>query len=116
MKTLFPLTMAALLVTGCSSTSVPDKQNDPIVDALTGKPPTYVEQKLGLPQKREDTRSGSMVWIYIDNEKGADAKGCTVTLSIRNDKVEHVVVDAENESLFSVVTGKCQRIRADLGV
>jgi len=115
MKTFLSLAMAALFLTGCT-TAATSKQNDPIVKQLMGKPTSYLEQKLGLPNKRNETMSGAMVWVYLDDVSGMDKKSCTVTLSIRNETVEHVVVDAEGQSLFSLVTGSCPRIRKNLGV
>lgn len=115
MKTLIALTAAGILLSGCSS-SVVEPQNDPIVTDLTGKPVDYVEKKLGLPNKREETRSGAMVWVYLDREKGVAAKECSVTLSIRNDVIENVVVSSNEESLFSIMSSSCSRIRKDLGL
>lgn len=115
MKTLIALTTAGILLSGCSS-SVVDPQDDPIVTDLTGKPVNYVEKKLGLPNKRDETRSGAMVWVYLDKEKGISAKECSVTLSIRNDVIENVVVASDDESLFSLMSSACSRIRKDLGL
>ena len=96
MKTLSALAATAVLLTGCSS-SVVDPQDDPIVTDLTGKPTAYVQKKLGLPNKRNETRSGAMVWIYVDREKGMSANECTVTLSIRNDVVENVAIATDHK-------------------
>ncbi|MEE2730069.1 MAG: hypothetical protein VYA55_04565 [Pseudomonadota bacterium] len=115
MKTLIALTTAGILLSGCSS-SVVDPQDDPIVTDLTGKPVEYVEKKLGLPNKRDETRSGSMVWVYLDRQKGMSAKECSVTLSIRNKVIENVVVKSDDQSLFSIMSSSCSRIRKDLGL
>ncbi|RLU01316.1 hypothetical protein [Ketobacter sp.] len=115
MKTLIALTTAGILLSGCSS-SVVDPQDDPIVTDLTGKPVEYVEKKLGLPNKRDETRSGAMVWVYLDREKGMSAKECSVTLSIRNKVIENVVVKSDEQSLFSIMSSSCSRIRKDLGL
>ncbi len=115
MKTLIALTTAGILLSGCSS-SVVEPQDDPIITNLTGKPVEYAKQKLGLPNKRDETRSGAMIWVYLDNKKGVSAKECSVTLSIRNDVIENVVVDSADESLFSVVSNSCGRIRKELGL
>ena len=115
MKTLIALTAAGILLSGCSS-SVVKPQDDPIVTDLTGKPVEYAEKKLGLPNKRDETRSGAMVWVYLDKEKGVTAKECSVTLSIRNDIIENVVIASDNVSLFSIMSSSCSRIRKDLGL
>lgn len=115
MKTLIALTAAAALLSGCSS-SVVAPQDDPIVSDLTGKPLVYVEKKLGLPNKRSETRSGAMIWIYLDKQKGMAANTCTVTLSIRHDVIENVAVDSDSQSLLSLVSSSCDNIRKSLGV
>ena len=66
---------------------------------------------MGLPNKRHDTKSGAMVWVYIDKQKGFTAKECNVTLSIRNDTVENVVISTENKSLMSSLTDACAYLR-----
>ncbi|MAR90403.1 MAG: hypothetical protein SV765_19015 [Pseudomonadota bacterium] len=109
------LMAAAVMLAGCSS-SVVKPQDDPIVETLTGKSTGFAQKKLGLPNKRSETRSGAMVWIYLDKTKGITAKQCTVTLSIRNDVIENVVVDTEGQSLFSMMGSGCKRIRKDLGI
>lgn len=115
MKTIIALAAAGLLLGGCSS-SVVNPQDDPIVIDLTGTPVNYVEKKLGLPNKRSETRSGAMVWVYLDREKGISAKECKVTLSIRNDVIENVIVATDNQSLLSMVSSSCERIRKELGI
>ncbi|AUM13404.1 hypothetical protein [Ketobacter alkanivorans] len=115
MKTLIAFATAAVLLAGCSS-SVVEPQDDPIVADLTGKPIAYVEKKLGLPNKRSETRSGAMIWIYLDKQKGMAANECTVTLSIRNNKIENVAVDRDAQSLLSMVGSSCKTIRKNLGV
>jgi hypothetical protein len=113
MKTLIALTTTAILLSGCSS-SVIEPKDDPIVQDLTGKPVAYVEKKLGLPNKRSETKSGAMVWVYLDKQKGMSANECTVTLSIRNDIIESVAIATDDQSLMSMVTSSCKRIRKTL--
>lgn len=115
MKTLIAFAASAALLAGCSS-SVVAPQDDPIVSDLTGKPLVYVEKKLGLPNKRSETRSGAMIWIYLDKQKGMAANECSVTLSIRNDVVENVAVDSDGQSLMSLMSDSCKNIRKSLGV
>src|SRR5690606_33569232 len=69
MKTSIAAATAALLLAGCSS-SVLQSKEDPIITELTGKSADYVQSKLGLPNRRADTRSGAMVWTYFDKQKG----------------------------------------------
>ena len=117
---LFAATMCLGLMSGCSSMpSLPElpslgKSEDPIVTALQGKSTSYVEGRLGLPNRRTDSPSGAMVWTYLDNERGATAKVCEVTLSIRNDVVENVYIARENKSLMSFVSSACDRIREEV--
>ncbi|MDX1694244.1 MAG: hypothetical protein R3208_10790 [Ketobacteraceae bacterium] len=108
--------MSALLLAGCSSMpSMPSLgEPDPIISNLMGKPVTFVEGRLGLPNRRTDSPSGSMVWTYLDNEKGATAKACEVSLSIRDGVVEHVYISRQNKSLMSFVTSACDRIREEV--
>lgn len=115
MKTLASIATAAVLLSGCSS-AVFDQQDDPIVQSLTGQPASFAEKKLGLPNKRNETRSGSQVWVYLDKKKGMGANLCEVTLSIRNDVIENVSVATNEESLFSTVSSSCNRIRKSLGI
>jgi len=115
MKTILALAAVGMLLSGCSS-SVVNPQDDPIVQDLTGKSLNYVEKKLGLPNKRSETRSGAMIWVYLDRDKGMAAKECSVTLSIRNDVIENVVVATDDQSLLSMVSGSCERIRKNLGI
>ncbi|PIE41425.1 MAG: hypothetical protein CSA49_03490 [Gammaproteobacteria bacterium] len=84
---------------------------DPIITNLMGKPTSYLKDKLGLPNRRQDSASGAMVWTYLDNEKGVTAKSCEVSLSIRDDIVEHVYISRQNKSLASFATSACDRIR-----
>lgn len=113
MKTSIAAATAALLLAGCSS-SVLQSKEDPIVTELTGKSVDYVQTKLGLPNRRTDTRSGAMVWVYLDNQRGMAAKSCEVTLNIRDAKVESVIVSTDNQSLLSSVASGCQDIRKTL--
>ncbi len=115
MKTLASIATAAILLSGCSS-AVFQQEDDPIVQTLKGQPSTLAEQKLGLPNKRNETRSGAQVWTYIDKQKGMGANQCEVTLSIRNDVIENVAVSTSEESLFSLVSSSCQQIRKSLGI
>lgn len=107
---------STLLLAGCSSLpSMPTlSKPDPIVANLMGKPVTYVEGRLGLPNRRTDSPTGSMVWTYLDNERGATAKACEVSLSIRDGVVEHVYISRQNKSLMSYVTSACDRIREEV--
>ncbi len=118
MKTRIALAWFAIagsgLLSGCSS-SVTKPQDDPIVSTLTGQPSTFAEQKLGLPNKRNETKSGAQVWEYLDGEKGMMATDCSVTLSIRNDVIEHVFISSEKHSLVSTLATPCKNIRAALG-
>ena len=106
------ITSGALL-TGCSS-SVTKQQDDPIVNKLTGQPASFAEQRLGLPNKRNETKSGAQVWEYLDKQKGMMAADCTVTLSIRNDVIEHVFIASEKYSLMSTMATPCKHIREAL--
>lgn len=110
---------SSLLLAGCSSMpelpSMPSLSSpDPIVSTLMGKPVGFVEGRLGLPNRRTDSPTGSMVWTYLDNEKGATAKACEVTLSIRDGVVEQVYISRQNKSLVSYVSSACDRIRDDV--
>ena len=113
MKTSIAAVSAALLLAGCS-TSLPWSSEDPIVTALQGQSADYVQSKLGLPNRRTDTRSGAMVWTYTDKQKGIAANECEVTLSIRNQKVESVVIQTDEKSLMSYVSSSCESIRDTL--
>lgn len=113
MKTSIAASIIALTLAGCSS-SVVKPQDDPIVTELTGKNINYVQKKLGLPNQRQDTPSGAMVWVYLDKKKGFTANECRVTLSIRNELVENVVIDTDNQSLLSLVSSSCKDIRKQL--
>lgn len=113
MKTSIVATTVALLLAGCSS-SVLQTSDDPIITELQGKSPDFVQSKLGLPNRRSETRSGAMIWIYLDKEKGMAANQCEVTLSIRNAQVESVVISTENSSLLSFVSKSCDNIRKTL--
>lgn len=110
---------STLLLAGCSGMpSMPAmpsfSEPDPIVTTLMGKPVAFVEGRLGLPNRRTDSPTGSMVWTYLDNEKGATAKACEVSLSIRDGVVEHVYISRQNKSLVSFVTSACDRIRDEV--
>lgn len=113
MKTSIAAATAALLLAGCSS-SVLQSKEDPIITELTGKSVDYVQSKLGLPNRRTDTRSGAMVWVYLDKQRGLAAKECEVTLNIRDSKVESVVISTDNQSLLSSVATGCKDIRKTL--
>lgn len=113
MKTSIAAATAALLLAGCSS-SVLQFKEDPIITELTGKSVDYVQTKLGLPNRRDETRSGGMVWVYLDKQKGMTAKQCEVTLNIRDAKVESVVISTDNQSLLSTVSSGCKDIRKTL--
>lgn len=89
-------------------------EEDPIITTLTGKNVEFVQSHLGLPHQRKDAESGAMVWVYLDNEKGNSAKDCSVTLSIRNNKVENVYLQRANRSLMGYVSEGCERIRKDV--
>lgn len=119
MKTLTALGSIAvsttLLLTGCSS-SVIDSQDDPIIETLKGQPVAFAEKALGLPNNRSETKSGAEVWVYRDKKKGMSANECTVTLSIRNNVIENVAVDTDDQSLLSMVGSSCDQIRKSLGV
>ena len=111
--------LSTVLLAGCSSLpSMPSMPSfgepDPIVSGLIGKPVTYVEGRLGLPNRRSDSPTGAMVWTYLDNEKGATAKACEVSLSIRDGIVENVYISRQNKSLVSFVTSACDRIREEV--
>ena len=114
MKTSIVATSVALLLAGCSSSVLQFNSEDPIVTELQGKSADYVQSKLGLPNRRSDTRSGAMIWIYLDKNKGMAANNCEVTLSIRNSQVESVVISTENASLLSYVSSSCDDIRKTL--
>ena len=113
MKTLVALSTSALLLAGCAS-SVTNQQEDSIVENLVGKPSSYAQKALGLPNRRQENKSGSEVWAYDDNSKGMAATDCTVTLSIRNDVIEKVAIAKDGKSLLSLVSNACQRIRNTL--
>lgn len=89
-------------------------QEDIIVEKLTGQPIGYVQEKLGLPNRRSDLPTGAMIWTYTDNEKGLNANQCKVALSIRDGKVQRVSIETHSESLFSAVSTSCARIRKNL--
>lgn len=112
MKPLLTL-LAATALAGCTTSNV-KPQDDAIVTALTGKPITFVTNRLGLPNRRNELATGSMVWTYFDNEKGANAKACRVSLSIRDGVVERVSIATENQSLVSFVSSSCSRIRSEV--
>ena len=112
--------ITTLMLSGCASIEMPDMPSfntpDPIVGSLIGKPVAFVEGKLGLPNRRNDSPSGAMVWTYLDNEKGATAKQCEVSLSIRDGVVENVYISRSNKSLVSFATSACDRIREEVTV
>lgn len=112
MKTPFALILTATLLSGCSM--IAPQKEDPIITELKGQPMTLVELKLGLPNQRSNTKSGAMVWVYLDRKKGISANECTVTLTIRNETVESVVIDTEYKSLLSSVSESCKHIRKTL--
>lgn len=113
MKTSIAATLVALTLAGCSS-SVLQSKEDPIITELQGKSADYVQSKLGLPNRRSDTRSGAMVWVYLDKQKGMTAKQCEVTVNIRDAKVESVVISTDNASLMSIMSSGCSDIRKSL--
>lgn len=114
MKRFVHIATLAALLGGCSSSSIIPTQEDPIITELKGKNTDFVTNKLGLPNQREETRSGAMVWIYLEKEKGMTANECTVTLSIRSNSVESVVISTDRRSLLSAVTSSCEGIRKSL--
>lgn len=113
MKTSIAATLVALILAGCSS-SVLQSKDDPIITELQGKSADYVQSKLGLPNRRSETRSGAQIWTYLDKRKGMAAKLCEVTLSIRNAKVESVIISTDNPSLLSSMVSGCNDIRKSL--
>lgn len=110
MKTAI-LTAGLILLAGCSAIPQLGPTEDPIVGALQGQNTDFVQKKLGLPNQRQDLPSGAMVWIYLDKVKGMTANECRVTLSIRNNSVESVVIATEQQSLLSTVVNTCDNIR-----
>lgn len=110
MKTSMTVALATLLLAGCSS-SVLQSGEDPIVTALTGKSADFVQNRLGLPNRRSESRSGAMIWVYVDRQKGITARECEVTLNIRNTKVESVLVSTQSQSLLSSLSSSCSNIR-----
>src|SRR3989338_4680616 len=114
MKSLVQVVTLAALLGGCSSSSIIPQQEDPIITELKGKNTDFVAQKLGLPNQREETRSGGTVWIYFDKRKGLSASECSVTLSIRQNNVESVVIKTEQQYLLSAVNSACENIRKSL--
>ena len=114
MKCLVHVITLAALLGGCSSSSVIPTQEDPIITELKGKNTDFVTQKLGLPNQREETHSGGMVWIYIEKVKGMATNECTVTLSIRQNNVESVVIKSDKPSLMSAISSGCDHIRETL--
>ncbi|MGB3619991.1 hypothetical protein FT643_06470 [Ketobacter sp. MCCC 1A13808] len=117
MKTPIALAWIAIagigMLTGCSN-PVTKQQDDPIVTTLMGQPSSFAEQKLGLPNRRNETKSGAEIWEYLDKQKGMAAKDCSVTLSIRNDVIENVIVNSNGQSLLSLASSSCKRIRSSL--
>lgn len=101
---------AAALISGCA-TPVTEKQQDPIVDVLTGKPTAWLQSHLGLPNEREEYGKNSMLWVYQDNQRGSMATSCRVSVSIRNNTVERVAIDSERHSLASLAATPCQALR-----
>lgn len=91
-----------------------DKQDDIIVERLEGQPVAYVQERLGLPNRRNDLPTGATIWTYTDNEKGLNANQCKVALSIRDGVVQRVSIETKSESLFSAVSSSCARIRKNL--
>lgn len=113
------------LLAGCSSAPISmeslslaesptKKQDDIIVEKLEGQPVAFVQEKLGLPNRRNDLPTGAMIWTYTDNEKGLNANQCKVALSIRDGVVQRVSIETKSESLFSAITSSCARIRKNL--
>lgn len=90
------------------------KQDDIIVDRLEGQPIAFVQEKLGLPNRRNELPTGAMIWTYTDNEKGLNANECKVALSIRDGIVQRVSIETKSESLFSAISSSCARIRKNL--
>lgn len=114
MKSLVHVATLAALLGGCSSSSIIPQQEDPIITELKGKNTDFVTNKLGLPNQREETRSGGVIWVYLDKRKGMSASECSVTLSIRQNNVESVVIKTEQPSLLSAVNSSCENIRKSL--
>ena len=106
-------TLCTVSVGDCTNPAVKE-QDDPIVRILTGKPTTFIIDRLGLPNRRSELASGSKTWIYFDHMKGLNAKECQVSLSIRNKVVERVNISTSNKSLFSFLSKGCQRIRKEV--
>ncbi len=117
--------LALSLMAGCSmmpdsmdalslAESPTKKQDDIIVDRLEGQPIAFVQEKLGLPNRRNELPTGAMIWTYTDNEKGLNANECKVALSIRDGIVQRVSIETKSESLFSAISSSCARIRKNL--
>ncbi len=109
----FACLIMATITSACATSEI-KPQDDPIVLQLTGKSVDFVTKRLGLPNRRKDLATGAMIWTYFDNEKGLSKKSCSVSISIRNGIIERVYVTRENQSLVSVVTSACPRIRESL--
>lgn len=116
--------VCSIILSGCAS-QAPQKSaqlsesntvsvNDAIVEILTGKPVSFLTSRLGLPNRRNESDSGVTSWVYIDNQKGVLAKGCQISLTIKNDVVEHVNIETVNNSLASMLNRGCRRIRKDI--
>lgn len=119
------IALAFGLMNGCSSAPISmeslslaesptKKQDDIIVEKLEGQPVAFVQERLGLPNRRNDLPTGAMIWTYTDNEKGLNANQCKVALSIRDGVVQRVSIETKSESLFSAITTSCARIRKNL--
>ncbi|CBL43728.1 hypothetical protein HDN1F_01450 [gamma proteobacterium HdN1] len=91
-----------------------ERQDDPIVSALEGQPVAFVQEKLGLPNQRDDLPTGAMIWVYNDDAKGLNANSCKVSLSIRDGIVQRVSIQTHSASLVSAALSSCNRIRKDL--
>ncbi|PCJ44151.1 MAG: hypothetical protein COA99_07385 [Moraxellaceae bacterium] len=94
----------------CSNPATRESQGD-IVTILTGKPLSFVESHLGLPNQRSESASGAMTWVYIDKSKRITEKDCKMSISIRNDIIERVNITVSNASLASALDKGCARIR-----
>jgi len=116
--TQFTLTLiCTLLISGCANfgletgPSATKESHDDIVTMLTGKPLSFVESHLGLPNQRSESASGAMTWVYIDKSKRITEKDCKMSISIRNDIIERVNITVSNASLASALDKGCARIR-----
>jgi len=100
---------APMLPMATPTALLPD--DDVIITQLTGQSADYVKNLLGLPNRRDEAYQNLMVWTYIDKEQGIKAIQCEISISIRNNVVEHVAINAARTTMASLMAKPCNDLR-----